>query len=143
MRTKFLVAVHLFFLREGHILLLRRYNTGYEDGRYSVVAGHLDAGETVTQAAVREASEEVGVTLCPPDIQVVHVMNRKSKDERIDFFVLVGRWDGEVANAEPDKCDHLAWFPLEALPANTIPYVRYAIGQFQQGRYYSEFGWEG
>lgn len=94
MRNKFPVAVHLFFLREDRILLLRRFNTGYEDGNYSVVAGHVEAGETVTQAAIREAVEEVGVTLEPDDLQIVHVMNRKSKDERIDFFIVVRHWGG-------------------------------------------------
>jgi len=59
MRSKFSVAVHLFFLRETQILLLRRFNTGYEDGNYSVVAGHVEAGETITQAAVREGNEEI------------------------------------------------------------------------------------
>ena len=86
MRNKVPVAVHLFFFQDNKILLLRRFNTGYEDGSYGVVAGHVDAGETVTQAAVREAREEVGVILEPADLQIVHVMNRKSEDERIDFL---------------------------------------------------------
>ena len=89
MHSEFPVAVHLFFIRDRQILLLRRFNTGYEDGKYSVVAGHIEAGETVTQAAIREAYEEVGVVLEPADMQVVHVMHRRSDDERVDFFVLV------------------------------------------------------
>jgi 8-oxo-dGTP diphosphatase len=143
MRSPFLVAVHLFFLDEGKILLLQRFNTGYEDGNYSVVAGHVDAGETVTQAAIREALEEAGIVLQPEDLQVVHVMNRKSNDERVDFFIAVKSWSGEIRNTEPDKCDDLAWFSLEALPVNLIPYVRYAIENYQKGILYSEFGWPG
>ena len=141
MRSKFPVAVHLFFLRDQQVLLLRRFNTGYEDGNYSVVAGHVEAGETVTQAAVREASEEIGVLLTAHDIQIVHVMNRKSEDERIDFFAAIRHWEGEISNHEPDKCDALAWFPLNALPGNLIPYVRCALENYHVGIYYSEFGW--
>jgi len=141
MRSKFPVAVHMFFLRDQQVLLLRRFNTGYEDGKYSLVAGHLDAGETVIQAAIREAGEEAGVRLQPEDLRVVHVMNRKSEDERIDFFIEVRRWGGEIVNAEPEKCDDLAWFPLDSLPENMIPYVRAALQRSQQGLYYSEFGW--
>jgi 8-oxo-dGTP diphosphatase len=142
MRSKFPVAVHLFFLREKQVLLLRRFNTGYEDGSYSVVAGHVDAGETVTQAAVREAKEEVGVILDPTDLQFVHVMHRKSEDERIDFFMAVRHWVGDVINHEPQKCDDLSWVNIDSLPHNTIPYVKRAIENYQASVYYSEFGWQ-
>jgi 8-oxo-dGTP diphosphatase len=142
MRSKFPVAVHLFFLREKQILLLRRFNTSYEDGSYSVVAGHVEAGETATQAAMREAKEEVGVMLEPTDIQVVHVMHRKSEDERIDFFMAVRHWVGNVTNNEPQKCDDLCWMEIDSLPHNTIPYVMRAIENFQASVYYSEFGWQ-
>jgi 8-oxo-dGTP diphosphatase len=141
MHSKFPVAVHIFFLRTSQILLLHRFNTGYEDGKYSLVAGHLEAGETVTQGAIREAREEVGVFLDPQDLQFVHVMNRRSEDEWIYFFVVARRWAGEITNTEPHKCDHLAWFPLESLPQNTMPYVKFAIEKYQEGSYYSEFGW--
>ncbi len=140
-RSRFPVAVHLFFLRADRVLLLRRFNTGWEDGNYSVPAGHVDAGETVTQAAVREAREEIGVRLELHDVEVVHVMNRKSEDERIDFFLLARRWTGEIANREPDKCDELAWYPVASLPGNIIPYVKQALLNYQAGVLFSEFGW--
>src|SRR5512145_2508549 len=122
MRSRFPIAVHLLFIKDEKVLLLRRFNTGYEDGNYSVVAGHVDAGETVTQTAIREAQEEAGVQIAPENIRVVHVIHRKSNDERIDFFVHVKAWDGEIRNMEPDKCDDLSWFPLSCLPVNIISY---------------------
>jgi 8-oxo-dGTP diphosphatase len=141
MRSRFVVAVHLFFLRDDRVLLLRRLNTGWGDGSYSVPAGHVDAGETVTEAAVREAREEIGVSLRPQDVRVVHVMNRKSDDERIDFFLLVESWTGEIVNQEPDKCDDLRWFPVLSLPGNLISYVREGLENSRKGVLYSEYGW--
>lgn len=134
-------AVHLFFIRDGQVLLLRRYNTGYQDGNYSVVAGHLDGGEKVVDAAAREALEEVGITLHADDIRVVGVMHRLSDDERIDFFVAIERWQGEVQNMEADKCDDLRWCPLDSLPSNTIPYVRQGIENYINGVWFDSFGW--
>jgi 8-oxo-dGTP diphosphatase len=141
MHAQFPVAVHIFLLRDNHVLLLRRANTGYEDGYYSVVAGHLDGGESVTQAAIREAHEEVGIALHPTDLKVVGVMHRVSNEERIDFFLTATAWGATLTNHEPDKCSKLRWCTLDALPANTIPYVRTALENFRRGVWFAEFGW--
>jgi 8-oxo-dGTP diphosphatase len=140
-RFTLLTAVHLFLLHDKHILLLRRYNTGYADGQYSSVAGHLDGNEQVKEAMIREAREEAGIELAEQDIQVVGVMHRKAAQERIDFFLTATSWSGEIVNNEPDKCDQLAWFPLDNLPENTIPYIKRAIENYQQGKWFDSFGW--
>lgn len=141
-RFKLIPAVHLFLFKDNKVLLLRRFNTGYEDGNYSVPAGHLDGGESATMAMVREAKEEAGITIDPKDLQVVHVMHRiKSREERVDFFLSANSWSGEPAIQELDKCDELEWFPLDNLPANVIPYLRFALEKYQVGAGYSEFGW--
>ena len=141
MRAKFPVTVHLFFFRNGHILLLRRFNTGFRDGEYSVPAGHLDGDETVMAAAVREAEEETGVRIEADDIVFSSVMHRNEGDERVDFFVHVLKWQGEPVNTEPEKCDELIWADVQALPINTIPYIRRAIDNHRKGSSFDEFGW--
>ena len=141
-RFKAPVAVHLFLVQDGQVLLLRRYNTGYFDGNYSVVAGHLDGGEEVRAAMIREAREEAGIEIAPEDIRVVGVMHRLSNDERIDFFLTADRWSGEIRNMEPEKCDQLDWFDADTLPENVVPYVRKALANFRAGVWYDSFGFE-
>lgn len=145
-RFRFVAAVHLFLIRDGAVLLLRRANTGYEDGNYSVVAGHLDGDETVFAAAIREAREEAGIGIAPADLAVVGAMQRRAErpgaDERIDFFVAASAWTGAITNAEPHKCDDLAWFPLDQLPDNVVPYVRRALANYRRGVWFATLGWE-
>jgi 8-oxo-dGTP diphosphatase len=142
MRIKFPATVHLFFFRENQILLLRRFNTGYRDGEFSVPAGHLDGDETVKVAAMREASEEVGLQLDIDNIVFSSVMHRKEDEERVDFFVHIQAWQNEPFNNEPNKCDGLIWVDCKSLPENTIPYVRRAIENHLGGVVFDEFGWE-
>jgi len=140
-RALFPVTVHLLFFRDDHVLLLRRFSTGYRDGEYSVPAGHLDGGETVMSAAAREAQEEVGVKIRLSDMVFSSVMHRTEDDERVDFFVHVRQWQGDPFNAEPDKCDDLCWVDVNKLPANMVPYVRRALGNHLNDIRFDEFGW--
>jgi 8-oxo-dGTP diphosphatase len=139
MRAKFPVTVHLLFFREDQVLLLRRFNTGYADGQYSVPAGHLEGGETVMAAAAREAEEEVGLKIEANNMSFSTVMHRIEDEERVDFFIYVDKWRGEPYNAEPDKCDDLCWVDVNELPQNTVPYVRQALGNHLAGIRFAEF----
>lgn len=136
------VAVHLFLIKGTELLLLRRYNTGYEDGKYSVPAGHLDGNEEVITGAIREAKEECGIDIEPTDLQVAGVMHRRGNEERIDFFLVTSRWSGEIINNEPEKCDELRWVDTEQLPDTTIPYVRQAIMNYKTAQWFDSFGWD-
>jgi ADP-ribose pyrophosphatase YjhB (NUDIX family) len=135
-------SVYLVLINEGKILLSRRFNTGFLDGFYSFPAGHLNGNETVRQAVVREGKEEVGVDVSPTELELIHVVSRKGHDaERVGFFFRAKSWQGTPAIMEKDKCDDLQWFALDAIPENTVDYVKQAITLFQTGGFYSEFGW--
>lgn len=142
-RFKLIPSVYAFFIQEEKILLLRRYQTGFEDGNYGLPAGHADGKETFTNALKREVFEEVGVQFDVKDVNLVLTMHRWCGDhERADFFFVVERWDGELRNMELNKCDDLSWFPLNQLPENTIPYIRAAVDFYLKGIRYCEFGWD-
>lgn len=138
-------ASYLVLIKDNRVLLLERANTGYEDGNYSMIAGHVESGETFTQCIVREAREEAGIELQPQDLQVVHVMHRNSgtaeNNERVDVFFTARRWGGQIINREPEKCGEMSWFPLDELPPNVIPYIRQALDSIANGVFYSEYGW--
>lgn len=140
-RFKLIPDVHVFLIKHDEVLMLRRCNTGFEDGSYSVVAGHAEADEEITSAAVREAKEEVGIEIQRVDLQVVGVMHRRSDEERVSFFLTASTWTGDIVNAEPGLCDDLSWHSLESLPSNTIPYLKRALGNYRDGTFYDEFGW--
>jgi len=91
---------------------------------------------------VREAREEAGIEIPPSAIEVVGVMHRLDPDERVDFFLSASSWTGEVTNMEPDKCAELAWFDLDDLPADVIPYVRRAIDNYRRDVWFDSLGWE-
>lgn len=135
------VAVHLLLVQDGKILMLHRYNTGYEDGNYSVVAGHIDGGEELKTAMIREAREEAGIIISLEDLTVVGVMHFREEEEYISFFLHSSRYSGEIVNMEPHKCDDLRWFDLDALPPNTIPYVRRAIQNYRDGIWFDSLCW--
>ncbi len=52
-RFSLIPEVHLILESNGQLLLLKRANTGYEDGNYSLVAGHIDGNESAREAMVR------------------------------------------------------------------------------------------
>lgn len=141
-RFTYIGLSYLLIIRDGKILLMRRANTGFEDGNYGLPAGHLDGKETSREGGAREAFEEIGIKIKPEDMEVVHVMHRKAaNDERIDFFMTATTFEGQLENREPEKCDDLGWFALDDLPPNTIDYVRVAIENALAKKFYSEYGW--
>lgn len=140
-RHKIIPAVFLILEKDGKILMLRRKNTGHQDGNYSLPAGHLNGNETLAEGLAREVREEIGVKIMKKDLKLIYVVSHKGDDdERVDFFFTTEKWSGSVKNNEPEKCDDLKWFDKYKLPKNTVGYVRLALSNVGKNCY-SEFGW--
>lgn len=139
-KHKVVPAAYVILRDNNKVLLLRRANTGYMDGSYSLPSGHIDGGEPADAAAVREAKEEIDVVISLPHLHLVHVIHKQAEEgdhERVCFFFEASEWQGEPRNAEPDKCDDLRWFNLNNLPDKMAPEVSHALTQIEQGHIYS------
>lgn len=143
-RFKLFASVHFLFVKDDKVLLLLRKNIT-SDGMYGLVAGHLEEGETITQAFVREAKEEVGVEVKAENVKistVCHSCNRQNNREFIQFYAICDQWEGDFVNNEPEKCGGVEFFSVSELPENTVPYIRDAISKVFNGISYYEFGWD-
>lgn len=142
-RFKTTVAVNLLLRRDDEILLLKRANTGNQDDMYNVIAGHLEQDELGTEAIIREAREETGITIEPSDLKFVHFVQRlpvyDNDEEYLDLFYEASVWQGDVINNEPDKCESLDWFRIENLPNNTIPLLPVVLKKIKSAKTYSEY----
>lgn len=136
-RLKLKVAVYVFLIKDGKILLGRRMNCGWQDGNYGLPSGHLEPDESLVDGAIRELQEETGVIAKPEDIEFSHAMHRKMR--YIDVFFKAKKWDGEPKIMEPNKCDDMQWFTLTNLPQNIVPSVKSAVEHLQKGTPFSEF----
>lgn len=139
-RFKSIAAVYLILERGDEVFLMRRANTGYMDGTYSVPAGHHDGGQTFREGLAREAGEELGITIRPEDARLVYLHHRPYAvdGDRIDAYFVVNAWEGEPKNLEPHKCDDIGWFKKSALPETMNPKEREVFAAIARGENYGE-----
>ncbi|WP_338142430.1 NUDIX domain-containing protein [Georgenia faecalis] len=123
------------------VLLQLRQGTGYMDGHWAFgAAGHVEAGEDVLAAAVREVHEELGVVVDRDALVPLTAMHRthangRAIDERVDFFFAADRWAG-TAHAVEDKAAALRWVRLGALDdlaEPVVPHERYVLDRLRRG----------
>src|SRR5262245_5897633 len=109
----------LFLLNTNQeVLLLRRINTPFCNGCYSLPGGEVKKGETARQALVREARDSLNLRIEPDNLTLVHCMYRKCNDP--EFIALIFQAQDfqvtDIVNCEPERHDLLGWYSLNSLP---------------------------
>ncbi|WP_314252829.1 NUDIX domain-containing protein [Streptomyces kutzneri] len=134
------VDVHLVLRRDGgngpEVLLSRRAGPVYATGLWHLPSGHLDPDEDMVEAVIREANEETGVLIAAPDVTAavtVHHRPPQGGRSRIGVFFEVRRWTGLPRVREPDRCDGMGWYPLDALPEPMVAYCRAGLDAYRAG----------
>lgn len=107
---------------------MRRKNTGFHDGLWSLPSGHVEKNESIQTAIIREAKEEINIRIIKKNLKLKYIIHRKSTiDTYIDCFFECNIWKNNVKNNEPQKCSDIMWAKIEELPINIVPYVKNAI----------------
>jgi 8-oxo-dGTP diphosphatase len=138
------VDAHVILRRDGRLLLVRRAGKVYASGQLCLPSGHLEQGESIIDAAIRETREEVGIVLDPARLRLVlsiHQRNPDKRHTRIGFVFEPEQWTGEPAICEPAKCAELLWADPDALPADTVAYTAAAIRAVQRSSNFALNGW--
>lgn len=124
-------------IHEGKILLLhrRKYGRRY----YLVPGGGVEDGETVEEAAIREAREETGL-----DVTLARKVWEYQNRQQREHYFLCDRFDGELRLGGPEvkrqsreNVYQLEWVPLSALdtiPLHPRPLVEAIFSLFSRGR---------
>ena len=121
---------------ETEVLLSLRKNTGYRDGEYELPGGHVEAGEDLMQAMVREAKEELLIDIKVENLKIVHILHHFNGD-RINFILTTDCYEGVPQIGEPDSCDQIQWFGSNNLPTNIIPKIKKSIEEINSNLFYS------
>jgi ADP-ribose pyrophosphatase YjhB (NUDIX family) len=111
------IGVVLALEQNGSYLLGKRCNTHWQCGNYCLIGGGLEESESLTDAMLREAHEEIGITLNPSDLHFERILHIKSMNLVCVIFKAT-TWEGTPAVKEPNKCSDLQWFTLDNLPTN-------------------------
>lgn len=137
-------AIGVIITRENdngatEILLQKRKNNMWD----LAVGGHVEKNESLTDAVIREAKEELGIEVLKQDVSFSTCSYTKFEERPYNFYYFkVSKFSKIPTIKEPEKCLDLRWFEFENLPQNLILDVRIILNNHTKGVKFVELGWD-
>lgn len=125
-----------------YVLLHRRQNTGYMDGKCDVAgSGHIEENETAEDAVIRESREETGITVNRDAVRFALISHKAGLDGAktyFDLYFFIGKYEGTPQIREPDKCSEMRWWDVDELPCDMIEERKEELLMALRGEHYTE-----
>ncbi|MGC9599527.1 MAG: NUDIX domain-containing protein [Minisyncoccia bacterium] len=109
-------VIDALVLKNDKILLVKRAQKFLEGGKWALVGGYMELGETIQEAVVREVFEETGYKV--KDLVLLRIVDsphRPGEDRQNISFVHYCTALGQTGVPD-DENSELRWFSLNALP---------------------------
>ncbi len=123
-------------IKDNKIFLIKRANSGWEDGKWTIPGGRVEVGESIKQTAVRELKEETAIVISEDDLHFVHI--EYMKDKFINYFFSFEPIDTNIIPQEKDKVSEYGWFDLDKLPEPIAANGHKVLEMISDGEYFSE-----
>ena len=119
------VRVRLVVIHNGKVLVQYREKDNY----YHYIGGHLEYGETIKDACVREAREECGDKVRFDFQKILYIrdfIKPGENEHSVELFILgdIDKFDGLENLKDPQHPDGsvwLTWLDIDDLPDNLLP----------------------
>lgn len=119
--------------KDDHIFLIKRGNTGWMDGYWSIPGGGLEECETITECVIRESKEEIDILIHQEHLEFVHILETQTEERNaMGFYFSTKIWHGDIKNAEPHEHSEIGWFHIDQLPSPIIPAGKHVLEQYKK-----------
>ncbi len=134
-RPKACVGVMIF--KDGKILIGKRKETAsHGAGEYSFPGGHIEGGESFTEAVLRETEEESGIKIKNLKFQCV-INTDAYKGHQTVLITFVADWEnGEPIDFEHENIGDWQWYDKDNLPSPLFIPSKLVIDSYTTGKNY-------
>ena len=120
------LGVRVMLIRDKQVLLVKH---SYQDAWF-FPGGEMKHGESLAEAARREAMEEAGATLKDLELFGIYTNPLHLQTDHIAVFLCR---DFTFARTEDWEIERLELFPFDALPENVAPGIMHRIEDYLNG----------
>ncbi|MDD5032864.1 MAG: 8-oxo-dGTP diphosphatase [Candidatus Pacebacteria bacterium] len=138
----------LCFLMDGDKILLAKKKRGFGVGKWNGVGGKMQEEETIEQAVLREAKEEIGIDSCEDRLEKAgsikfYFNGKEDWNQEVHIYALK-KWEGE-----PQESEEMSpkWFfhhemPFDEMWADDRHWMPYFLSgkRFEGEFYFTEDG---